>query len=74
MLINKMDFVPKRHASGELKLVKDDLDRYILNGKVEILYERKVNFFELLLIVDYYISNNVLVDLILAYLPFEVIY
>lgn len=71
MLINKCAFLPKRYSSGEMKLVKQELDAFVVNGKVEVAFENKQSFFELLLILDYYINNNVLVDLILTYLPYQ---
>ena len=71
MYINKQPFNVKRYSSGELKLLKEDLDKYIYYQSVEILYNGKISFFELLLILDYYISNKVKVNLILAYLPYQ---
>ena len=71
MLINKQIFKPKRYSSGELKLVKSDLDKYIIDQKVEILFENKLSIFELLLILDYYKSKDIKIDLILSYLPYQ---
>lgn len=71
MLINKRTFLPKRYSSGEMKLVKQELDSFVVNNKIEVVFENKQSFFELLLILDYYINNNVLVDLILTYLPYQ---
>lgn len=61
----------KRFSSGELKLIKDDLNKYIVNNKVELLFNCNISMFELQILVDYYISNNVKVDLILSYLPYQ---
>lgn len=71
MLINRQIFKPKRYSSGELKLVKTDLDKYIIDQKVEILFENKLSIFELLLILDYYKSKDIKIDLILSYLPYQ---
>lgn len=71
MLINKMVFNPKRYSSGELKLVKSELNKYIKDGKVEILYENDLSFFELLIILKYYKKQNTKIDLILSYLPYQ---
>lgn len=71
MLINRQIFKPKRYSSGELKLIKSELDKYIIDQKVEILFENKLSIFELLLIIDYYKLQNVKIDLILSYLPYQ---
>lgn len=71
MLINKRDFKPKRYSSGELKLEREQLDNYVVDNRVEILFENKLSVFELLLILDYYKAKNVTVDLILSYLPYQ---
>ena len=61
----------KRFSSGEMKLIKEDLDKYITKNKVELLFNCNISIFELQIIVDYYISNNIKVDLILPYLPYQ---
>lgn len=71
MLINKKEFIPKRFSSGELKLYNTQLNDYIINNKVEILFENDLSLFELFLIIEYYIKNNVKIDLILSYLPYQ---
>lgn len=72
MYINGKKFCSKRYSSGELKLLKNALDDFVQNGKVEILFVGKnYTIFELLIIIDYYINKNILVDLILAYLPYQ---
>ena len=71
MLINKTIFNPKRYSSGELKLVKSELDKYVKDGQVEILYENDLSFFELLIIIRYYKKQNVKIYLILSYLPYQ---
>lgn len=71
MYINGKKFTPKRFSSGELKLIKEELTSFVKNGKVEIMQTKKLSMFETLLIMDYYISNNILVDLIITYLPYQ---
>ena len=71
MLINGKDFVVKRYSSGELKLIKSELDSYVINDRVQIIYFNEYSIFELLLILKYYLSKNIKVDLILTYLPYQ---
>ena len=71
MFINGKDFVVKRYSSGELKLIKSDLDSYVISDRVEIVYFNEYSIFELLLILKYYLSKNIKVDLILTYLPYQ---
>lgn len=71
MLINEREFTPKRFSSGELKLLKSQLDEFIKQNRVEILYENDFNIFELFLIIDYYKKKKVNIDLILSYLPYQ---
>ena len=71
MFINNQIFTPKRYSSGELKFVKSELNKYIVNNRVEILYENILSFFELLLVIKYYNSKNVKINLILSYLPYQ---
>ena len=71
MYINNQKLKVRRFSSGELKFMRSTLYKYIIDSKVEILYENKFSFFELLLILNYYKKKNVLIDLILAYLPYQ---
>ncbi len=71
MYINNKKIFIKRYSSGELKLLKSDLDKYIVDNAVEILFDNSHSFFELLLILDYYKNNKVKVNLILEYLPYQ---
>ena len=71
MYINGEKLKVRRYSSGEFKFIRSVLDKYVINNKVEILYENKFSFFELLLILNYYKKKNVLIDLILAYLPYQ---
>ena len=71
MYINGEKLKVRRYSSGEFKFIRSVLDKYIVNNKVEILFENKFSFFELLLILNYYKNKNVLIDLILAYLPYQ---
>ena len=71
MLINGKVFSPRRYSSGELKLVKSDLNSYVKNNYVEILFENDFSVFELLLVIEYYKKLGVKTDLILSYLPYQ---
>lgn len=71
MYINGEKFNVKRYSSGELRLLRSELDKHIVDDKVEIIYSNELSIFELLLIIDYYKSNNILIDLILTYLPYQ---
>jgi len=71
MYINKVMFKARRYSSGEYKFIKSDLDKYIIDNKVEILYVGEYTLFELLLILNYYLKKDVKVDLILGYLPYQ---
>ena len=71
MYINGKIFSYKRYSSREIRLLNSNLLSYVQNGKVEILFDNKESFFELQLIIDYYISNKIIVDLLLSYLPYQ---
>lgn len=71
MYINGKKLYVRRYSSGELKLVRSELDKYIECGKVKILYVGGYTLFELILIIKYYKSIGVVVDLILGYLPYQ---
>ena len=71
MYINGQKLKVRRYSSGELKLIRSNLDEYVVDGKVKILYVGSYSIFELLLVLQYYIDKNILVDLILAYLPYQ---
>ena len=71
MYINGQELKIRRYSSGELKLLRSELNKYITENKVEILHTNDLSMFELFLIIDYYNSNNILVDLILTYLPYQ---
>ena len=71
MYINGKSLKVKRYSSGELKFIKSDMDSYVVDGKVKILHDNKFSFFELLLVLNYYIKKNVLIDLVLGYLPYQ---
>lgn len=72
MLINQRKLKVKRYSSGELKLIHSELNSFIIDNTVEILFLNKdYTFFELLIILDYYITNKVIVNLILSYLPYQ---
>lgn len=66
---NKLNI--KRFSSGEMKLIKETLNKFIVGNKVEILFNCNISMFELQILIDYYISNNIKVDLILSYLPYQ---
>ena len=71
MYINGRKLKVRRYSSGELKFIKSDLNSYAINNRVKIVYLGEYSLFELLLILKYYVSNGVLVDLILSYLPYQ---
>lgn len=71
MYINGRKLKVRRYSSGELKFIKSDLNSYIINNRVKILYLGEYSLFELMIVLKYYVSNGVLVDLILAYLPYQ---
>ena len=71
MYINSKKLKVRRFSSGELKLIRSDLDSYVEDGKVEVLYTNDFSLFELILILEYYLKKNITVDLILAYLPYQ---
>lgn len=71
MLLNNKKAKIHRYHSGELRLLRSQLDKYIKNNYVQIVHENDYSFLELLLIIDYYINKNVKVDLVLTYLPYQ---
>lgn len=71
MYINGRKLKVRRYSSGELKFIKSDLNSYIIENRVKILYLGEYSLFELILVLRYYVENGVLVDLILAYLPYQ---
>ena len=72
MFINNKKFMPQRYSSGELKLIKSHLLNYVNFNKVDILYNNDtLSLFELQLLINYYIDNNILVNLTISYLPYQ---
>lgn len=71
MYINGNKLNVRRYSSGELKLIKSCLDRYIVDNKVTILYIGNYTLFELILVLKYYVKKGVIVDLVLSYLPYQ---
>lgn len=71
MYINKQKVTFKRFSSGELKLLNSQLCDLAKNSSVEILFNNEESIFELLLILKYYESHNISIDLILSYLPYQ---
>lgn len=71
MFINNQKLKVRRYSSGELKLIRSDLDKLVVDNKVEILYVGSYTLFELLLVIKYYKKKNVVIDLILDYLPYQ---
>lgn len=71
MYINNQKLCVRRFSSGECKFIKSTLDGFIDSNKVKILYENEYSFLELLIILNYYKSKNVIIDLILSYLPYQ---
>lgn len=71
MIINNKKINIKRYFSKEMKLQNDYLQSFIINNKVDIIYNNEISMFELLLILTYYKSLNIEVNLTLAYLPYQ---
>lgn len=71
MYINGNKLNVRRFSSGELKFLKSELDKFIVNNRVEILYVNEYSFFELMLVIKYYCGKDVLVDLVMGYLPYQ---
>lgn len=72
MIINNKNINIRRFSSGEMKLLYQDLIPLAINNSVEIIFKDDTeNIFELFLICKFYIDNNIKVDLILAYLPYQ---
>ena len=71
MYINNNRLKVRRYSSGELKFVRSDMDKLITDNRVEILYVGGYTIFELLLVLKYYKKKNVLIDLVLDYLPYQ---
>jgi len=72
MYINNKPFTARRFSSGELKLLHQDLQGYVKNNKVNIVYNNdELSLFELMIIINYYTSKNIIVDLTLSYLPYQ---
>jgi len=71
MYINGQKLHIRKYSSGELKLVKSILDKYIIDNKVSILYTNEYSLFELLLIINYYKEKGITIDLTLTYLPYQ---
>ena len=67
MYINNNRLKVRRYSSGELKFVRSDMDKLIVDNRVEILYVGGYTIFELLLVLKYYKKKNVLIDLVLDY-------
>ena len=72
MYINNIKFSPQRFSSGELKLKNDYLDKFIIDNKINILYENDtISYLELFAIINYFTNKNVNVGLTLGYLPYQ---
>lgn len=71
MFINSEKLLVRRYSSGELKYIRSELDKYVVNNRVRIIYECEYSVFELLLVLKYYLNKGVLVDLVLGYLPYQ---
>lgn len=71
MYINGQKLKLKRFSSGELKILKSELEKHIKNNRVQILYAGEENFLELLIILRYYIKISTKIDLVLSYLPYQ---
>ena len=61
----------KRYSSGELKILRSELEKHKKNDRVQIIYNGEESFLELLIILRYYININTKIDLVLSYLPYQ---
>lgn len=71
MIINNKKMIIERYSSKEMKLKNDYLKSFIKNNKVDIIYNNEISIFELLIILNYYKSLDVEVNLTLSYLPYQ---
>lgn len=72
MYINSKKFNIKRYSSGEMKLLNEDLLKQINKNIVDIIYENdEIDFFELLILLNFYKSKNIKINLTLTYLPYQ---
>jgi len=71
MYINGKLFHPKRYSSGEMKLIRSELDSYIVNNEITLLYLNEESIFELFILIDYYKKSCNKINLILSYLPYQ---
>ena len=71
MLINNINYNISRFSSGEMKLHIEDLLNLVQNNEVNILYNGEISMFELMIIIEFYQSNDVLINLTLCYLPYQ---
>lgn len=80
MYINGKKLKIKRYSSGELRFLKSDLNKHIKQNKVTIIYDGSENFFELMLVVNYFKNFNtqnginpqpIEINLVLSYLPYQ---
>ena len=71
MYINGRKLEVRRYSSGELKFIKSELDDYVVNNTVNVLYVGNYDIFELLLVLKYYKKKDVCINLVLDYLPYQ---
>lgn len=71
MYINGQKLNLKRFSGGELKILKSELEKYVKNNHVQILYAGEESFLELLIILRYYNYISTKIDLVLSYLPYQ---
>jgi phosphoribosylpyrophosphate synthetase len=72
MIINGKKIKLKRYSSGEMKLLHSDFKEFIDVEIIDIFYEmEQANFFELLILLNYFKSFNKKLNLTLAYLPYQ---
>lgn len=71
MIINNKSIKIRRFSSGEMRLMQNDLLPLAKQNEVTILYKQQESLFELFLICKFFQDNNIKVNLILAYLPYQ---
>ena len=71
MWINNKDFEIKRFSSGEMKLKEAELLSLSEDNLVEIVFNNEISLFELQILINFFNSKGIKVNLILGYLPYQ---
>ena len=71
MWINNKDFEIKRFSSGEMKLKEAELLSLSEENQVEIVFNNEISLFELQILINFFNSKAIKVNLVLGYLPYQ---